>query len=323
MAALVALAGAARTGGAADEQARANALVQAWARTGSCHSALIAGRCGVIVAIVDGQGGAPTVAQAAAGGGTSAFGLGTLFEIASNSKVLTAVTFQRHAAQGLVSENETLAAFLPKSLQLRNASVGTVTMRELLSHTSGLARLPTNLHGTPQNQFTGYTQADLYTYLANVSSLPTRGSFLYSNLAFGLLGHLLELRGGASGPGYESIVRESLLEPLGMRDTVITLSKDAWARLVAPGLNKRGNLTERSTPYGVLKGQGAFHSSIRDMAAFLSAHLRLHNGGGGGLPPTLSEAMRTALEPIAVDEYVPQVPPPRPALQPPKKMLRG
>ena len=63
-------------------------------------------------------------------------------------------------------------------------------MREILSHHSGLARLPSNLHGSPQNQFTNYTQQDLYAYLSNITTLPTRGSFLYSNLGFGLLGEI-------------------------------------------------------------------------------------------------------------------------------------
>ena len=60
---------------------------------------------------------------------------------------------------------------------------------------------------------------------------------------------------------------------------------------------------------GVLKGQGAFHSSIRDMAAFLGAHLTLLGAGGPGdaaslpLPAPLSAAMRAAVSPLAPDEF--------------------
>eukprot|EP01050_Picozoa_sp_SAG11_P009698 SAG11_NODE_929_length_6503_cov_9.709557_8_plen_205_part_00 len=170
-----------------EQQSRADALVHAWARTGSCRAPPIVGRCGVIAAVVTEGGGAPIVAQAAAGDAlplpAAQFRLDTLFEIASNTKVLTAVTFQRMAAEGLVAENETLSAFLPGAgvqrrtalaaavlplrlqspprrvsrarpgtLRLRNTSVGEITMSELLSHTSGLARLPSNLHGPPPPQ---------------------------------------------------------------------------------------------------------------------------------------------------------------------------
>ena len=42
-----------------------------------------------------------------------------------------------------------------------SAGVANITVRELISHTSGLAKLPSNLHGTPANPFTGYTDQDL------------------------------------------------------------------------------------------------------------------------------------------------------------------
>jgi hypothetical protein len=38
------------------------------------------------------------------------------------------------------------------------------------------------------------SQADLFEFLSSLKTLPTRGSFLYSNLGFGLLGYLMELR---------------------------------------------------------------------------------------------------------------------------------
>lgn len=152
--------------------------------------------------------------------------------------------------------------------------MGTITLRELSTHTSGLPRLPSNLHGTPQNVFTGYTDDDLFGFLGNLSALPTRGQFLcvfcplpfgkpgprthkcstltlmsrsrYSNLAFGLLGRLLELKTGIS---YEALVRKILLNPLGMNDTKIALTPTEWQTDVAPGRNASGQFAERNTPY--------------------------------------------------------------------------
>eukprot|EP01052_Picozoa_sp_SAG31_P015366 SAG31_NODE_985_length_10549_cov_2.605339_11_plen_121_part_00 len=117
------------------------------------------------------------------------------------------------------------------------------------------------------------------------------GTFLYSNLGFGLLGHLLELRTGLS---YERLLHASVLAPLNMSDSKIALTTKEWAQNVAPGLDKQGVLAERNTPYGVLKGQGAYHSSARDMGQFLSAHLKLLSSveTPSDLPKSLVAAMR-------------------------------
>lgn len=83
--------------------------------------------------------------------------------------------------------------------------------------------------------------------------------------------------------------------------------------------------------YGVLQGQGAYHSSIRDMSKFLGAYLTLelsgtsqqhddsNNGMGrekgkkpvslnthGGLPRTLAAAMHAATTPLGSDDFLPQ-----------------
>ena len=88
----------------------------------------------------------------------------TLFEIASNTKVLTAIATQRLVAEGTLGLGSTLAELWGAAAVAGwNQSVGVanISVRELISHTSGLAKLPSNLHGTPANPFTGYTEQDL------------------------------------------------------------------------------------------------------------------------------------------------------------------
>jgi D-alanyl-D-alanine-carboxypeptidase/D-alanyl-D-alanine-endopeptidase len=71
-----------------------------------------------------------------------------------------------------------------------------------------------------------------YEFLAGCT-LP-RGigeKYEYSNLAVGLLGQALSHR---AGKGYEALVSERVLRPLGMHDTRITLNASMQARL-APG----------------------------------------------------------------------------------------
>ena len=98
-----------------------------------------------------------------------------------------------------------------------------------------------------------------------------------------------------------------MLAPLGMNDTKIVLTAAQWRTAVAPGRNSTtGQVAERNTPYGVLKGQGAFHSSVRDVAAFAAAALAVGRGNTtamAGFPPRLRTAMAAALTPRAPNDY--------------------
>ena len=76
----------------------------------------------------------------------------------------------------MLTENATLRSLLPPdkyNVSFANPQVGTITMREILCHHSGLPRLPSNLHGTRANQFTNYSQRDLFLFLSNLKDLPT------------------------------------------------------------------------------------------------------------------------------------------------------
>src|SRR4030095_4802745 len=84
----------------------------------------------------------------------------------------------------------------------------------------------------------------------------------------GLLGDALAR---AAGQSYEALVRERICLPLGMRDTVITLTGEQTARL-ATGHTRRG----RPTPpfqLPALVGAGALRSPATDIVCLLRGHL--------------------------------------------------
>lgn len=63
----------------------------------------------------------------------------TLFEVASNSKVVTAYIALQLVDQGRLSLDESLNAYLPKPWLPPSEYRNTVTLRQVLSHTSGLS----------------------------------------------------------------------------------------------------------------------------------------------------------------------------------------
>src|SRR6185295_15594211 len=122
-----------------------------------------------------------------------------------------------------------------------------------------LPRLPTNF--TPKdsmNPYADYTVSDLYDFLESYTLPRDPGeSYEYSNLAMGLLGHILELK---SGRKYEPLVIEKICRPLQMADTIVTLSADQKRRL-APGHLPNGKTVPNWDLPG-LAGAGALRSTV-------------------------------------------------------------
>ena len=97
----------------------------------------------------------------------------------------------------------------------------------------------------------------------------------YSNLGFGLLGHVLALRAGCS---YEQLVHTRICRPLALEDTGVSVPADAGERF-AQGHSRRG----RPVPHwdlSALAGAGALRSTVADLLRFL----RLQFGEGDPAP---------------------------------------
>jgi len=117
--------------------------------------------------------------------------------------------------------------------------------------------------------YANYTPEHLYKALAATRLRWRPGTKDdYSNFGVGLLGHALELRGGKP---YEELLRERVLRPLGMNDTVVTLSAEHTQRM-ATGHDEGGQPTA-NWDIRTLGGAGALRSSLAEVLTFLHANL--------------------------------------------------
>ena len=135
-------------------------------------------------------------------------GLEQQYRIGSITKTMTAVLVLQCRDDGLLGLDDPLGRFLPES-GYRDA-----TIRELLSHTSGMQAEPV---GPWWERSPGVPVRDLVA--ANDGSgrvLEPRTAFHYSNLGFGLLG---EVAARLRGESWWTLVLERLLGPLGMGRT--------------------------------------------------------------------------------------------------------
>jgi CubicO group peptidase (beta-lactamase class C family) len=223
----------------------------------------------------------------------------TVFEIGSITKVFTALVLADMVERGEVAFDDPVGRLLP-GVKVPARSGRAITLADLTTHTSGLPRLPANLDVTDlRNPYARYRVGDLQVFLAGYE-LPRDpgGQWEYSNLGAGLLGHALAVKAGLS---YEELVRRRVLQPLGLKDTTITLSAEQRRRMATA--HDDGLQPVPWWDFDALAGAGAIRSTAADMLTFAAAAM------GGDTPLKAAFARMATLQ--------------RPAAQPSMQQLAG
>lgn len=172
---------------------------------------------GIAAGMIFAGGDAHVVAHGDAGGGRR-LDADSVFEIGSITKLFTGTLLAAMARNGEVRLTDPVASLLPAGLSVPALKRRQITLEDLATHSSGLPRDPTTLGpGSTANPYADYSADALCEFLAGHELARAPGSRVeYSNLATGLLGHALALRAGTT---YGELVRERILQPLGMTST--------------------------------------------------------------------------------------------------------
>jgi CubicO group peptidase (beta-lactamase class C family) len=193
-----------------------------------------------------------------------------VFEVGSVTSVFTSLLLADMVQRGEVALNDPLAKYLPPTVKLPSQGNRLITLADLATHTAGLPLLPPNFHPkNPANPYAGYSENDLYTSLANYKLSGTVGTdYSFSNVGMGLLGLALSRRSGMS---YEALVKMRILDPLGMKNSGLSLTP-AMSSQLAVGHNKQ------LQPVGywdaaAMSGAVGLKSSAQDLLTFLEAEL--------------------------------------------------
>ena len=157
----------------------------------------------------------------------------TLTNICSNSKVLTAVGIMTLVEKGKLTLETDIQEFLPEySFTHKFADAGPITIRSLLSHTSGL---PRDTHhgywGAPDFNFPD--KEELIKSLSIVSTkTPVGEAIAYSNIGMALLGAAIEK---ASGLSYKDYMETHVYGVLDMDSSVVEMQKNTYGKQHALG----------------------------------------------------------------------------------------
>ncbi|MBI5428909.1 MAG: beta-lactamase family protein [Nitrosomonadales bacterium] len=213
----------------------------------------------------------------------------TPYRMGSIAKIMTASAAMQMAEHGQIDIDQPLSRYLPEfAIKSRFDSNGAVTPRNIMTHHSGL----------PSNYLKGMTDNNpkpISTLVADTrdeyAAYPPNFIFAYSNLGMTLLGAAIEQ---TSGQDYSSYMKQSLFEPLGMRNTYFASQ---------PALNgyNAGKLS-RPLPLRDLPS-GGLVSNVDDLARFMKM---VFAGGRAGdrqilEPETLREMLRPQNASVPLD----------------------
>lgn len=196
----------------------------------------------------------------------------TLFEIGSISKVFTSIILADMVLKKQVNLNDPISKYLPATVKTPQRNGKEITLLDLATHRSGLPRMPDNFKPKDENNpYADYTAKELYAFLSNYTLPRDIGEkYEYSNLAVGLLGHILCL---VNKSDYETMLKQRITSVLNMPSTVVSLSPELKKQM-ANGHNE--NLVPVSNwDMAVLAGAGGIRSSVNDMLIFAAANAGL------------------------------------------------
>lgn len=195
----------------------------------------------------------------------------TLFEIGSATKAYTGILLAIAVERGEVELDTPVHELLPKDVAMP-ARGRAITLLDLTTHHSSLPRLPGNLRPAKAlDPYAGYGAEQLYEFLSELELGRDVGAeYEYSNLGAGLLGHVLALR---AKQDWYALLRERVLEPLGMRDTMLVTAEADEPRLAQPYLT--GGMRGLPWTWDCLAPCGGLRSTVNDQLRFCAANLGL------------------------------------------------
>jgi CubicO group peptidase (beta-lactamase class C family) len=189
----------------------------------------------------------------------------TLFEIGSSSKAFTATLVAILVSDGKMRYDAHLADYLPEFKMYDPVANADVTLRDALTHRSGIARGELVWLGS------GLSRDEVLHRVRFLKpEAPFRSHYSYQNMMFLAAG---QAAGKAAGSTWEALVKQRIFEPLGMTSTVASYHSAGPNTAKPHGMLKDSVFAEPFMNTDNIAPAGAILSSARDMAQWLRFQL--------------------------------------------------
>ena len=224
----------------------------------------------------------------------------TLFGIASNSKAFTAAALAMLVEEGKIGWDEPVVRYIPEFAMSEPAVTKMMTVRDLLTHRSGLALGAGDLMQFPKSDRTAEELMRALPHLKLARGF--RSGYAYDNILYVVAGILIER---VSGLKWTDFIDRRILRPLRMPNAVANLplvrTRNIVARHARLGPPFRGLgpvAVVRPDESAVVAAAGGIQASLADAVPWLQT--QLGKGQAPGLPRLWSEQQ-------AAEMWTPQV----------------
>ena len=203
----------------------------------------------------------------------------TIYRIASITKTFTSTALMQLRDAGKLGLDDPITQYLPWfKIQNRHPDAPAITIRHLITHTSGLPREAAFPYWT-DHKFP--TREEMIAALANQETIyAPETEYKYSNLALALAG---EVVAAASGMAYDQYIEKNILAPLGMTRSSVFLSADEKRGLATPYSRRLDDGSHKVMPFTDSKGiapAANMSSTVEDLARYLALQFREGPQGG-------------------------------------------
>ena len=214
----------------------------------------------------------------------------TVFPLASISKTVTTTAVMRLVEQGRIDLDAPVRKYLPEFRVADEAASRSVTIRHLVTHTSGWeGQLSAQEHG---DETLARFVASLST---NMQLAPPGASWSYNNAGFAVAGRVIEV---VTGRTFSDAIDDLVFRPLGLtlaftRIGDIVVHRFAVGHVAPPGGGEPG--PQRSFTLGSTLPAGGTAMAMTDLLTYAKFHLGDGTNGAGArvLAKTTLDAMKT------------------------------
>jgi CubicO group peptidase (beta-lactamase class C family) len=191
----------------------------------------------------------------------------TVFGIASTTKAFTATILAQVLGEKI---NDPIVSYLPSFALQTDEATSSVTMKDLLSHQSGVSA----------HQYlsdSGFDRNELFERLPFLGTYSPPGTHhLYNNNIYSIAANIAEKLTGST---WEDLITERILKPLEMKDTMASIQERCTSSHLATPykLNAKREITKTSCLEAIpsyMAPAGGLGASVHDLAIWVQHHLK-------------------------------------------------